>query len=418
MITEASTSSTPIFTLLELPVPIIYDILSRLPLADIFRSRCVCKMLLKLLKDPYFSKIHLSRAPTLRTNLILQEHFGKWGAVHFFVFDLSESTLSSCSSIDDDQTIYCSSLSKRNSEFSFRTNGLTLVGSCNGLLCFYSNPPSRPFYVICNPILGECIRLPQLTAPSMLYNYDNRSGFFGYCPRTKQYKIISFVDRSFADYLNSVYSRKIIVHIHTLGSDSWRKVENAPCPKRSPFDPFLNGALHWITDSEKPSELINSFELETEKFEFVAPPVHFNILYMNKVSWINVGVLRGCLCICYIYEDVLFDVWVMREYGVRESWAKEFGIDMKFYCKLRVEDLHRPVRFFGNGDMWFISSAGSLVSFSPQKRTFKELRSIGIRRSEVTIHNLSFISLKDVVGEKNPDLQKLRIGSRDLMFDL
>ncbi|KAL3651506.1 hypothetical protein CASFOL_004508 [Castilleja foliolosa] len=417
MITEASTSSTPVFTLLDFPVPIIYDILSRLPLTDIFRCRCICKMLLKLLKDSYFSKIHFALASTLRTNLILRENFGRWDALHFFTFDLSESTLPSCSSIDGDQTIYCSTSSERNSEFTFRTNGLTLVGSCNGLFCFYSNPPSRPFYVICNPILGECIRLPQIITPSMLYNYENRLGFFGCCPRTKQYEIISFVDRTSADYINSVYARKVIVHIHTLGSDSWRTIEDVPCPKRSPFDPLLNGSLHWITDSEKPSELITSFELGTEKFDFVAPPSHFNSLYMNKVSWINVGVLRGCLCLCYIYEDVLFDVWVMREYGVRQSWTKEFGIDMKFYCQLRVEDLHRPLRFFGNGDMCFVSSAGTLVSFSPKKRTFKELRLIGSRR-EVSLHNLSFISLKDIVGKKNPDLQILGIKSRELMFDL
>ncbi|KAK6143792.1 hypothetical protein DH2020_024140 [Rehmannia glutinosa] len=402
--TEASTSDFP---LLELPVPIIHDILSRLPVTTILRCRCVSKSFLKLLKDPYFSKIHLARAPTLTTTLILQENLGKSGSLHFVPFNLSESTLPSCSSDDQNIQSYDSisglpSLTKLNAELGFVTQRLSLVGSCNGLLClfFNSSPLERPFYSICNPILGECIKLPRLATVAPFHMYSNHSGF-GYCPRMKQYKVISFMYLTSFNSFNSIDSKRMVAHVHTLGSDSWRRIENTPCPKLNSFDPFLNGALHWITDSDRPSELITSFDLEEEKFENVPPPPHFNLRYVNKVSWINIGVLRGCLCICYIYEDVEFVVWVMREYGVKESWTKEFSIDMKFYCKLQVEDLHRPIKFFGNGDLWFISSSDSLVSFSPQKRTFKELRSIGPWRIEVTAHDLSFVSLKDVMGRKD-----------------
>ncbi|KAL0454525.1 UNVERIFIED_CONTAM: F-box protein [Sesamum latifolium] len=382
--TEESTS-TLFSPLLELPVHIICDILSRLPLMNILRCKCVCKMFLKLVKDPYFSKVHLARAPTLTTNLVLQENIGKWGALHFFTFDLSESTLSSCSSADQDTPSYLNRglpmLSKLNADFSFRTQRLTLVGSS-----------------------------PHCT-------YANHSGF-GYCPRTKQYKIISFMHLTSVDPLNSTDSKRMVADVHTLGSDSWRRIENPPCPNRTSFDPFLNGCLHWITNSNRPSELITSFDLEKEKFKVVPPPAHFDVQYMNKVSWINIGVLRGCLCICYMYEDAEFEVWVMREYGVKESWSKEFSIDMKFYCKLRVEDLHRPIKFFSNGDLWFISSSESLVSFSPRKRTFRELRSMGPWKTEVTAHSLSFISLKGVVGAESLQVKKLMIGGRRFILGI
>ncbi|KAL0348183.1 UNVERIFIED_CONTAM: F-box protein [Sesamum angustifolium] len=418
--TEESTS-TLFSPLLELPVHIICDILSRLPLMNILRCKCVCKMFLKLVKDPYFSRVHLGRAPTLTTNLVLQENIGLWGALHFFTFDLSESTLSSCSSADQDTPSYLSRglpmLSKLNADFSFRTQRLTLVGSCNGLLCFYFDSSSRPFYGITNPILGEYIKLPQLTLSAPHCTYANHSGF-GYCPRTKQYKIISFMHLTSVDPLNSIDSKRMVADVHTLGSDSWRRIENPPCPNRTSFDPFLNGCLHWITNNNRPSELITSFDLEKEKFKVVPPPAHFNVQYMNKVSWINIGALRGCLCICYIYEDAEFEVWVMREYGVKESWSKEFSIDMKFYCKLRVEDLHRPIKFFSNGDLWFISSSESLVSFSPRKRTFRELRSMGPWKTEVTAHALSFISLKDVVGVESLQVKKLLIGGRRFILGI
>ncbi|KAL9141165.1 hypothetical protein ABFS82_14G085500 [Erythranthe guttata] len=415
----SNTKPSQPFPLLDLPLHLVSDILSRLPLTNIIRCTCVCKIFLKLIKDPYFAKLHLARGPALTTNLILQETVGRLGALYFFTFDLCESTLSSCSSNDQNVCSYSKCglpiLCRINAEFSFRTERVTLIGSCNGLLCLYFDSGDNPFYGICNPILGECTKLPQPTASAPLYTYAKYSGF-GYCSRLKQYKVVRFLHLTSVE--NPMNSKRIVADLHTLGSDSWRRIEDAPCPKRNSFDPFLNGALHWITNSEKPSELISSFDLEREKFDFVPPPPHFNAAYMRKVSWINIGVLRGNLCICYIYEDAMFEAWVMREYGVKETWRKEFGIDMKFYCKLQVEDLHRPIKFVSNGDLWFVSSSDSLVSFSPEKRTFRELRSMGPWRPGVTAHDLSFISLNDVFkGGTKLQVKKSRRG-RTFVFGI
>lgn len=401
IMSKESAENCILFHLLELPAHIICDIISRLPLRSILRCRLVCKMLLHLLKDPYFSNTYLTTAPTLTTNLILQDNIAKTGSLHFFTCHLSESTLSSCSS--NDQSIRCSfsgeliSVNKGNADFSFRTKRLALIGSCNGLLCMYFNSSSDPFYGICNPILGEFLKVPRLSA------YADHSGF-GYCLRMKQYKVVSFM-------YSPIDSSKMVAAVHTLGSDSWRRgTESAPSPKLKPFDPYLNGAIHWITTSSRPSELICSFNLERERFGFIPPPSHFDAPYVGKVSWINIGVLKGCLCVCSTYEDVEFAVWAMREYGVQESWTKEFRIDVKFYCRLQVEDLHRPVKLFSNGDVWFISSFNSLVSFSPWKRTFRELRSMGRWKNDVTAHDLSFLSIKNIAGISSSKVLNYRVG--------
>lgn len=406
------------FPLLELPYHILCDIVSRLPLVDIFRCRCVCKTTRRLLKDPYFSRMHLTRAPNLTTNLILQENMGKWGALYFFTFDQRESAVASWSS--DGQYAPCyfgrglPTLTRGTAEFSFRTQRLSLVASCNGLLCLYFDSTSEPFYGICNPLLGECLKLPPLKLSVPVNTYANHSGF-GYCPKMKQYKVIHFMHLPSRDPHSSPDSKQMVANIHTLGSDTWRRIENVPYLKRNSFNPFLNGALHWVTNSSKPSELIYSFDLEGEKFKAVPPPAHFNAQYVKKLSCINIGVLRGCLCICYIYESASFEVWVMKEYGARESWVKEFGIDMKFYCRLQAEDLRRPIKFFSNGDLWFISSSDTLVSFSPEKQTFRELRAMG-HLFEGTAHDLSFISLKDAVGALRSQVRKLRFGRKKVIF--
>lgn len=415
---SATSTSGLKLPILELPVHIIVDILSRLPLKDILCCRSVCRTILKLLKDPYFAKVHLARALATTSNLILQEHGSKWGSLYFYTFDLGEADLSSCCSDDRISHSYyrhLHPLSRINADFSFRGKNLAFIGSCNGLLCLYCNSPSKPFYSICNPILREYTELPHLVESTPSYIYSNHSAF-GFCSRTKQYKVIRFLCPTSVDPLNSIHSRGMVADIHTLGSNSWRRIENPVWLKQQPFDPFVNGALHWITASQKPSELISSFDLETEQFRLLPPPPHFSLNYFKNVSWINIGVLRECLCLCYIYEDAQFEAWVMKEYGVKDSWTKEFSIDLKFYCKLQVEDLHRPIKFLSNGDLCFLSASDSLVSFSPKKRTFRELKKMGPWRTEVSAHVLSFISLKDAMGAERRKLKNFRRGRRMFNF--
>ncbi|XP_021853486.2 F-box protein CPR1-like isoform X2 [Spinacia oleracea] len=44
---------------------------------------------------------------------------------------------------------------------------------------------------------------------------------------------------------------------------------------------------------------------------------------------VGLGILDGCLCLSISYNKVCdsdFDVWVMKEYGVAESWTKLISI--------------------------------------------------------------------------------------------
>lgn len=46
----------------DLPVPIMVDILSRLPVMTIIHCKCVCKEWLDLISDSYFANRHISRS--------------------------------------------------------------------------------------------------------------------------------------------------------------------------------------------------------------------------------------------------------------------------------------------------------------------------------------------------------------------
>ena len=59
---------------------------------------------------------------------------------------------------------------------------------------------------------------------------------------------------------------------------------------------------------------IIGFDLGTEEFVEVPQPECADMNYL-----LDVGVLEGCLYAVCNYDQVSVDVWVMKEYGVKET---------------------------------------------------------------------------------------------------
>lgn len=396
------------FPILELPTNLLYEIISRLPLKTIFSCRCVCKTFLKLIEDPYFAKTHLNEALSTSTTIIVKENhfFSPYFCPYMLEIDYTPKK-SSCSS--DHQFYHQHNFSRqscgvalRDVKCCFLTGDTTFISSCNGLLSLYSPSLKKPTYCICNPVSGECMTLPHPASFSSDYTYLNHSGF-GFCPRTEQYKVIRF--------MSSTTTLRTVALVHTLGTRSWSNIGDAPCPKsQRSFDCFLDGKLHLITTSHKISDIVYSFDLETEKFKPVPMPAHFSPEYFSKISWISVGVIGGCLCLCYTTSDAYFEVFAMEEYGIRESWIKKFAIHVQFYG-LKVEDLQKPVKFLNNGELLFLSKFNSLVSYSPQKGTFRDIKSLGNGKAEAIAHVSSFVSLKTLVYKRRIKYEKIKLES-------
>lgn len=397
------------FPLLDLPIGLTANILSRLPLKKILQCPSVCKKFLNLIR----ARVHLSESPNRIVNLIL--HHDNF---NFLELDLDESGLSS-SSIEfqemEDRGYsyhhegYCA-LRDLDTNFIFRAKRANLVGSCNGLLCVYS-AMLKPSYCIYNFILREWIQLPY-PSPSLVlpYPYGSLSGF-GYCPRTKEYKVIHFIEMPPVSYPLPFYEDPdgMMVEIHTLGSDSWRKIGRVPRPQRESFDPYVNGALHWISKRVDPSQLIVALDLDKEEFGFIPPPAHFDKHYVGRLVWINTGVLRDCLCICYVYEDKVFEIWSMREYGVGESWRKELSIDLESQSLLIDWDLQRPIKFLSNGVLVFRSVTDRIITYSLSNKTFRESRLSFPWANDMTAHTLGFTSLRDAAGPRRNAVHKFRV---------
>ncbi|PWA88863.1 F-box associated interaction domain-containing protein [Artemisia annua] len=299
---------------------IIVNILCRLPVKLLLRYKSVCKLWCSLISDSYLIKSHLSLSTS-------NSHY----AHHQLILTISSFNINllSCGLYEvmcDHKSVNVLELDHpfkrpRSSKFSEPYPEL-IVGSCNGLLCvaidhhslYIWNPSTRKSNLL--PYRG---RLKVWDGWSVMYG-------FGYDESSNDYKVVKV-------YYNDTYDTE--VKIYSLKSGFWRKVGKFPCsPRRSKgaFGMFLNGALHWgITKQYGPSLLwtIVSLDLAKETFNEILQPVYDDSKYLTSLDTIrgfSLGVLGEWLCVLRDYLGKHADVWVMKVYGVKDSWTRLVSI--------------------------------------------------------------------------------------------
>ncbi|KAK7303216.1 hypothetical protein RJT34_14118 [Clitoria ternatea] len=351
-IVGVTTTTTTIMSESLLPLPflpdeLVVEILSRLPVKSLMQFRCVCKSWLSLISDPYFMKKHLHLSST---------HFTPHHRI-ILSATTAEFHLKSCSvsSLFNDPSTVCEDLNYPVKN-KFRHDGI--VGSCNGLLCF--------------AIKGDCVLLwnPSIRvskkSPPLGNNW--RPGCFtafglGYDHVNEDYKVVAV----FCDP-NQFFS-ECKVKVYSMASHCWRKIQHFP-HGFSPYQnsgKFVSGTLNWAANHYVGSSslwVIVSLDLHKETYREVLPPYYEK----EDCSTPTLGVLRGSLCMNYDYRKTHFVVWMMKDYGVRESWVK----------LVTIPYLPNPEDFSYSGP-YYISENGEvllmfefdLILYDPRDNSFK-----------------------------------------------
>ncbi|CAA2981118.1 F-box At3g07870-like isoform X2 [Olea europaea subsp. europaea] len=201
-------------------------------------------------------------------------------------------------------------------------------------------------------------------------------------------------------------TRKSDVQIFNLGNNEWRSIGEAPYrleKRSSPPGILVSGRLHWMSQrgnyNGRRERIIVSFDLVDDSFQEIPRPDTGTLR-----SWANdhLAVLGGCLsaAVPSSLGNGALDIWVMKEYGVKDSWVKDFTLGA-YSPTLILAELREPYwiwkSFLGrrfvqiicllkNGDI-LVEYRGTLASYNPDSGIFKEVSFQGMPRLfQTTVH--------------------------------
>ncbi|PHU01791.1 hypothetical protein BC332_31578 [Capsicum chinense] len=206
-------------------------------------------------------------------------------------------------------------------------DGLVLVG--------VRNYPDKDFMLLLwNPSTRESVVLPN---PKFSQEVTCTWGL-GYDSTSDDYKILKIDGKERNEVL-------------ALKSGSWRKIDDHPAtdnpvlsgmdylafrdgaldcvdtPSNMGYLAFVHGAFHWV-DSLLNHSMV-TFSISDEVYGEIPLPEGLDLVFDIMHSKQGVSVLEGMLCVYSTRihnREYTFKLWVMNEYGVKESWNQLFTI--------------------------------------------------------------------------------------------
>ncbi|KAK3000041.1 hypothetical protein RJ639_022638 [Escallonia herrerae] len=343
----------------EIPLDLVADILSRLRVKDVLRFRLVDRDFCDLIDSPHFVKMHLMRSIAGRAEVHL---------MYQFLADLYSSDLNSLSTYSS-HSLHCRIPFKR---YLF----MDLVGSCNGLLLiklhFFDETPVVALF---NPWTRRerHLRSSRFDRFARLH-YTVEHGL-GYDSARDDYKVLEIVEFRLVKS-----SRATLANVYSLTRNTWRAVQafTDNFSSHGLWACEVGGALHnlgWMEGGETVQHSVRAiaaFHVSSEEFRFVPLPD-----YQQDYLGMAVAELGGCLCLACHYKldsNYRVDVWVMKEYGVGDSWTELISVTLPV-----IEEpipLPVPVAYSTRGDMILFNCTASRFFWYDMKRrpNFLDLR--------------------------------------------
>ncbi|XP_057795029.1 F-box protein CPR1-like [Salvia miltiorrhiza] len=304
----------------NLPFELVEDILRRLPVKSLKRFRAVAKAWCSLIDSENFIKLHLRQSliSISNRNLII-------GGLGVYSVDME--------ALDRAHVI--------KPPFYYKSvDGIS--NSCNGIVLVMSDPP-----VLWNPFSRDYRILPncstELQAP--FESYGKVAYGFGYDPVSDDYKVVRVAE--FRHKITHIWMASE-TKIYALRSNSWRRIGDFPYPLpflRGNWRVHVNGAMHTLVEDLDEMDgavaVIMAFDLRSEKHSPIMMPPGIRLRGVD----VSLDVLDGCLCVvCTSRYRVV--IWVMKEYGVRESWVKLLTISPPL---IERNDIVKPLMYARDG---------------------------------------------------------------------
>lgn len=365
-----------------------FSILSKLPLKCLKRFRCVRKSWTLLFENHHFMS-------TFCKNLISNHHY-YYGDVSLLL-QIGDRDLLSLSSDRYENMVkldWPNPFQEEDPWFCILDSG-----SITGILCLYNrNNRNNERTVFWNPATKEFKVIP----PSPLEAVPTYQGFgtvlhgFGYDHARDDYKLIRYLyyflpsSRDFEDLGISLQdvpwgdiSNDSFWEIYSLRSNSWKKLDinmylgdircsfsGFDCVKSQRL--YLDGRCHWwhLIDHPDAKRALASFDLVNEVFFTTLipldPPLDVDDIFSVFSRPLYLVALSGSIAlILWDFGTPTFDIYVLGEVGVKESWTKLFTIG-PLAC------IQRPIGV-GSKGVFFIKEDGEIVWFNWNSQMTEDL---------------------------------------------
>ncbi|XP_075645691.1 F-box/kelch-repeat protein At3g06240-like [Castanea sativa] len=237
-----------------------------------------------------------------------------------------------------------------------------IVGYVNGLFCY-----KQRRYIVWNPCIRKFIALP---TPSVRASFACYLAF-GFDSRTNDYKLVRIVFPS-----KNISAKKPLVEVYSVNEGSWRTTSGGDSYPPGVYTSdwslskavSLNGAIYFAAEQcDARGSIVLSFDLADEVFRVISLP-EGNFRFESDI---DILVFKGLLSLtCYEYMGVkCCSVFVMKEYGIVDSWTKLFTIDLN-------RQLCRVLGFRKNGHLLVQKKeflGWELCSYDPESQQVKTL---------------------------------------------
>ncbi|XP_059309917.1 F-box/kelch-repeat protein At3g23880-like [Lycium ferocissimum] len=347
-----------------LPSEFITEILLKLPMKSLVRFRCISQSWLALISSPEFVKTLLS---IFANNKEYTHH--KLILSSFRRGNINDCSLKDCSL---SSLLYDSIAHSFDLDYPMKhlRQSIKVVGSVNGLICLAIEDED---FILWNPSIRKFKKLPDSRAAGCYFIYG-----FGYDELQNDYKLVGI-----SGTLNYRRSHKVETKIYSLQGNSFRSIRT-----------FQTGLLSDIISID----LIDGKWGKVEKpcyregdFDFTMQP--------------GLGVMGSDLSMYCRSRRTRTDFWIMKEYGVKDSWTKVFTFNYP-HDNPTGHLFSPPFIMSSKGDILF-RFGSAFVIYNPKDDSFKNQK---VTNCNIFWHaNIYIESLVWPFWQKEPVMQQRKL---------
>ncbi|KAE7995677.1 hypothetical protein FH972_000448 [Carpinus fangiana] len=158
--------------------------------------------------------------------------------------------------------------------------------------------------------------------------------------------------------------------VYSLSADSWRKVDGVRCSSESfrGSRTYTNGMVSWEAHCHDWDGVL-SFDMSDEVFLKTSMPDDVTADCCKHLFVLNELIAMAVIPVEEYEEwlEVCFDIWLMHEVGVRDSWTKLFTIGP-------FTEIERPLGVWKNDTIFLEKSERQLVLYEPSTKEMTNLQ--------------------------------------------